>query len=147
MKPTAFLSQYRHAGRGAFCLSLRRSAPLLFLGLSACALSPPDETAAGVARAIGTEQVRDPLTGRVYFVTCNPCAVHTPKTVLNAVTRPVVTNDLPGGSALPATPLAALTPNLSFVPMSVPVPPTQVRGNESVAIPVLHQEDAGAHRR
>lgn len=97
MKPTAILSRYRRPRRGGLRISLMLLAPLCFLGLSACALSPPADAVDSVARSIGFGQVRDSMTGRAYFVACNPCATHTPKTALNVATRPVA-NDLPGAS-------------------------------------------------
>jgi outer membrane protein OmpA-like peptidoglycan-associated protein len=77
----------------------------------ACSTPPLIDAVSAPLRPIGTEQVRDPLTGKVYFVACNPCAAPTPKTearpvaskhsqVLPPVAVPLAT--LPSSSGMPA---------------------------------------------
>lgn len=48
--------------------------------LYACATPQPTVDESGHL-AVGVEQIRDPLTGKLYYVACNPCTGRTPKTV------------------------------------------------------------------
>lgn len=77
--------------------------------LVACAL-PPEHDAARSAGVSGTEQIRDPLTGKLYFVACNPCTKPTTRTAKTAAGRvaPARGGDvIQGGVATQAIPIAS----------------------------------------
>ncbi len=76
-------------------------------------------------QAINVEQVRDPLTGRLYYTACNPCKLPTVKTlvtpeaprpasvssvksVLEAATQTATATTLPAQSTITQSPLAEL---------------------------------------
>ena len=81
----------------------------------ACALPQPTETTVKPPLSTDVEQVRDPLTGRLYYVACNPCQAPTPKTLALPAPAPAVN---PVSQAAPIDPVATTASTQSAITSS-----------------------------
>lgn len=97
------------------------SVPLV---LYACALPQPVGMPA-LPQAVGIEQVRDPLTGKLYHVACNPCADRTVKTLVDPSSiQGRVVDENSQGAVNPVAPVVSVVdkPQEALQALAHPVP-------------------------